>query len=93
MHKITVHFVSDVKGVYTKEIETATSEADLYFKKKRMIYRWLNILVPYIKIDNIDLFSWEEKLELIQFEIKRLNIFRKGEQDRIFDLTVEEYDN
>jgi hypothetical protein len=93
MYKITVHFVSDVKGVYTKEIETATSKADLDYKKTRMIHRWLYILVPYIKIDNIDLFSWEEKLELIQFEIKRLNKRNKGEQDRIFSLTVEEYDN
>ena len=87
MYKITAHYVSEVPGVYTKEIETATDDVYLEMKKKRMLRRWFNILCPHFNFQNFDN---DDMLELIQFEIERLNKTLKGEQNRIFNFIVEE---
>jgi hypothetical protein len=49
MYKITLLFESDVKGVYTKEEETATDEYITRSKFDRMVDRWASILVPHIQ--------------------------------------------
>jgi hypothetical protein len=50
MYKITVHFKSNIPGVYTKEEETATDEFQMQMKYQRMINRWFDILCPHIGI-------------------------------------------
>ncbi len=50
MFKIQVYFKSNIKGVYTKEEETATDKFQLVSKKQRMIDRWFHILCCHIDI-------------------------------------------
>jgi len=51
MYKIILNYVSGVKGIYTREEETATDEYWCDIKYKRMINRWINILFPYMDMD------------------------------------------
>jgi hypothetical protein len=48
MYKITAVFKSNVKNVYTQEVEIATDEIQKTRKYDRMLNRWFNILCPYV---------------------------------------------
>lgn len=90
MYKITLLFKSDVNGIYTKEIETASNNGLMNMKRDRMIKRWLGILCPYIDDSKISNMTTDCKYQLIQNQIKMLNKTNKGEQERKFIITVKE---
>jgi hypothetical protein len=92
MYKITAHFISDVAGVYTKEIETATTKNFMETKKSRMIDKWFKLLSKdqYILYELMQaIYNDDEKLELIQREIKKLNDDHKQDQPRQFLFYIE----
>lgn len=70
MYKITVHYKSNIPGVYTKEEEIATDEHNLQFKKERILTRWLEKLCPHINLNsfmsNSDIFEY--KFKELQFK-------------------------
>ena len=51
MFKIQVFFKSNIKGVYSQEIDIATDEYYLDIKKQRMIDRWFEIICPHINFN------------------------------------------
>ena len=57
MYKIQVHYKSNIKGVYTKEEETATDMEQAKQKQHRMIDRWFDIICPHI-----DFYHYENKV-------------------------------
>jgi len=94
MYKITVHFISDVAGIYTKEEETADSKEHMLKKKCRMLDRWVKIIGGFdnpSSNDDIKLLNDDEKLELIQREVKMLNDDYQIDQPRQFIFFVEKY--
>ena len=93
MYKITVHFISDVAGVYTKEEETSDSRDRMIKKKCRMLDRWVKIMCHFDDAcnDDLDEMCDDEKLELIQREVKRLNNDFCSDQPRQFLFYVERY--
>lgn len=106
MKKITVHFQSNIKGVYTTEIETC--EEDWFLAKhNRMVHRWFDIICPYTdmnkytaQLSSLNLYSKKDHLEncktLIENHIKHLNELNKElidsgkENQRTFTITVED---
>lgn len=57
MFKVKIEFQSNIKGVYTKEEETATDKNSAEFKLQRMVNRWFNILCPHIDFDKLPLYN------------------------------------
>ncbi len=55
MYKVSIEFHSNIKGVYTREEETATDYQQAKFKLGRMINRWFNILCPHIDLDKLNI--------------------------------------
>jgi hypothetical protein len=55
MYKVAIEFHSNIKGVYTREEETATDKQQANFKLERMIDRWFNILCPHIDLDKLNI--------------------------------------
>jgi hypothetical protein len=90
MYKITLLFKSDVKGIFTKEVETASNYSLMNMKRERMIKRWLSILCPNIDEAKVSNLSTDCKLQLIQNQIKMLNKTNKGEQERKFIINIKE---
>jgi hypothetical protein len=89
MYKIIVHYQSDVKGIYTKEEETATDYEQFERKKKRMLLRWVTILMPLLKIEQINFLSDELLENMIHQKLSIENKYKPGEQDRKFELNYE----
>lgn len=54
MYRVIIEFQSNIKGIYTKEEETATDYQTAKYKLNRMINRWFDILCPHIDFDKID---------------------------------------
>ncbi len=72
MFKIQVFFKSNIKGVYTQEIETATDIYQLQSKKQRMIHRWFDILCYHIDFSKyqsiLNIYRLNNKEEIDFFE-------------------------
>ncbi len=101
MYKITLLFESDVRGIYTQEIETADSLSNAEFKRDRMLYRWLNIISNDLSINNHNgsyligssyELNYKFQYELLQLFIKYLNLRGKEDRDRTFSIVIEEFD-
>jgi hypothetical protein len=89
MYKIKLHYQSDVKGIYTKEEETATDFKQFERKKNRMLLRWLVILMPSLGIDQIKFLSDDLLINMIQQKLTIENTYKPGEQERKFELKYE----
>jgi hypothetical protein len=89
MYKIKLHYQSDVKGVYTKEEETATDFDQFERKKNRILLRWLVILMPSLGIDQIKFLSDDLLINMIQQKLTIENTYKPGEQERKFELKYE----
>ena len=101
MYKITLLFESDVRGIYTQEIETADSLSNAEFKREQMLYRWLNIISNNFSINNQYLpyligspheLNYKLQYELLQLFIKYLNLRGKEHRDRTLSIVIEEFD-
>jgi hypothetical protein len=86
MYCIYLKFQSDVKGVYTKEEETATNIEQVDRKKRRMIERWAKILIPNISEHDLKNDSYDELENQIQKKLEVLNKDQSGEQERKFEI-------
>jgi hypothetical protein len=83
MFKISVHFKSNIKGVYTHEEEIATDIIQLSWKYQRMLDRWFNILCPHINFSSFfnqlhlekinDIEKRIDKIIINQFKIQLIN--------------------
>ena len=91
MSRITAHFISDVTGVYTKEIETVNTKERMKSRRSIMLAKWLKIIGGFddSSDDNITHYNDDEKLELIRREIRNLNEDYKYDQERQFIFYVE----
>ncbi len=94
--KIKSRYTSDVKNIYTEEIDTADNAQWRDIKYNRMIQRWFNIICPHysnripMSNDYSDNKRAEVLLNMIHAEIETLNIYNKGQQDRKFEITITE---
>ena len=82
MYIINLKFESNIKGIYTKEEETANDEEWLLTKIERMIDKWFNILFPYmdssklqnrfdILINKHIIYDIEDKINYRKIKIKK----------------------
>ena len=73
MYKITLHYISDEIGVYTKEEETASTKYDMILKKRRILTRWKgNLCIDYKKI------SQYNDDEILKIVIRIINMIKRG---------------
>lgn len=89
IYKLELYFQSDVKGVYTKIEETATTLCQMERKKTRMLRTWYKIFFP----DNSEKTLNSLSIDDIQKHIYLLNEHDKGDQEREFHLRVSENEN
>jgi len=94
-YKIKAVFTSDVKNIYTEETETADNEFMRDLKYCRMVKRWFDILCSnYLNVipelSSCDIKKVEFLLNIIKLQVETLNTYHKGEQDRTFNITIEE---
>ena len=96
IYKIKSRYTSNVKNIYTEEIDTADNTQWRDIKYNRMVERWFKILCPHqlnnipITNDYTDNKRAELLLNMINAEIETLNIYNKGQQERKFEITIEE---
>jgi hypothetical protein len=93
MYKIKVVFRSNVIGVYTEHIETATNLSQMRFKRYRLLEQWMAILCPHIDASNLksqhlkvaqgpyELMDEEFKLYItvINSHLELINSYSKGQ--------------
>jgi hypothetical protein len=53
IYRIQLSYESNMKGIITYWEETADSEAYMHMKLNRVLDYWLNIICPYIKVDDM----------------------------------------
>ncbi len=90
MYLLKTYFQSHLKGIYTKEEETAKDEYGINYKTKRMLQKWIKILCPNINDEKVSFDNTEYILSLIELEIKEKNRILK--QDRILYNRIDEDD-
>ena len=95
MYKITVLFESDINGVYTQEIETASDEFFKNLKYDRLLDRWLKRLCPKLKMDtncydakHVDLLN-KYIIDSINLTLDYQNKINKIDRNRTFNIKVE----
>ena len=89
MYKITLHFDSHIKGVFSQEVQTAPNAMLLMKIQRRMLLKWVKILMPKISINKIKYLP-EFILEgMIHQKVDILNEIHPGEQNRSFKIKYE----
>ncbi len=93
-YKIKAVFTSDVKNIYTEETETADNEFMRDLKYYIMVRRWFDILCSqYFEYkQSSDIEQAKIMLHIIKSQLNLLNKKHKEEQDRSFNITIEEID-
>jgi hypothetical protein len=86
MFLIQLQYHSDVKGVYTKEEETAADWEQCEKKLNRTAKRWAKIIIPDMSDSEIEGNSRGELFRIIIEKINTFNDMFPGEQHREFDI-------
>lgn len=89
MWRITLYYKSDIKGVYTREEETVTDARMLIMKQRRMLIRWVKILIPELSESTFEDYPEFVLNGLIQQKIDELNKKQPGKQKRQFHMKAE----
>jgi hypothetical protein len=89
MYTINLLYQSDIKGIYTKEQETATDFEQLERKRVRMLRKWVKILYPELPFKRIKKQPPFILNGLIQNKIFVLNVNTPGDIERSFNITTE----
>ncbi len=95
MYKITVLFESDINGVYTQEIETASDEFHKNLKYANLLHKWVELLCPKLKCKNGNYGLTDQDvingyiIDSINLYLEYQNKINKKDRNRTFNIKVE----
>ena len=86
MYKIILKYQTEIEGAYTEEVQICDSEEMLQKKYRKLLLKWVKILIPKISYMKIKFLPDYLLLDMIDNKVKFLNEKYPNETERSFNI-------
>ena len=86
MYKIILKYQTEIEGAYTEEVQICDSEEMLQKKYRKLLLKWVKILIPKISYMKIKFLPDYLLLDMIDNKVKFLNEKYPHETERSFNI-------
>ena len=86
MYKIILKYQTEIEGAYTEEVQICDSEEMLQKKYRKLLLKWVKILIPKISYMKIKFLPDYLLLDMIDNKVKFLNEKYPHETERSFHI-------